>query len=180
MLLFTSYTVAVFGLCVPMMDNGVHVYITFASTLMLTFAMLLCVAYYYRTMMADPGYVPDGLAAPSHAALPDDMFNRECKKCDERWKPPRAYHCSVCDRCVFKVRMDIIQMDHHCIWVNNCIGAGNTKYFSSLITVAFYYTLGFSVICSFAVLNMIGYWGDTVVFKFEGSSQTEKVDCIFI
>uniref|UniRef100_A0A914S504 Palmitoyltransferase n=1 Tax=Parascaris equorum TaxID=6256 RepID=A0A914S504_PAREQ len=37
-------------------------------------------------------------------------------------KPERAHHCSVCGRCVRR-------MDHHCPWVNNCVGEGNQKYF---------------------------------------------------
>lgn len=46
---------------------------------------------------------------------------RECYKC-KGVKPPRTHHCSTCGRCVLK-------MDHHCPWMNNCIGLKNQKSF---------------------------------------------------
>lgn len=38
------------------------------------------------------------------------------------WKPPRAHHCRRCNRCVFR-------MDHHCLWIDNCVGYRNQKSF---------------------------------------------------
>merc|ERR1719428_116841 len=46
---------------------------------------------------------------------------KQCSKCKAP-KPPRAHHCSICNRCIMK-------MDHHCPWVNNCVGARNQKHF---------------------------------------------------
>jgi ribosomal protein L40E len=46
---------------------------------------------------------------------------RFCQKCSS-FKPPRAHHCRVCNRCV-------LRMDHHCMWINNCVGHRNYKAF---------------------------------------------------
>ena len=52
---------------------------------------------------------------------------RVCWKCSDLnkqtlYKPDRTHHCSICAECVLK-------MDHHCLWVGNCIGFYNHKYF---------------------------------------------------
>lgn len=58
----------------------------------------------------------------STGELTRDGRIRTCHICKLR-KPDRTHHCSQCGRCVLK-------MDHHCIWVNNCVGV---YYMSCLI-----------------------------------------------
>lgn len=37
-------------------------------------------------------------------------------------KPERSHHCRTCKTCVLKY-------DHHCPWINQCVGLGNERYF---------------------------------------------------
>ncbi len=37
-------------------------------------------------------------------------------------KSMRTFHCQVCGKCVEK-------FDHHCVYINNCLGYRNHKYF---------------------------------------------------
>ena len=44
-----------------------------------------------------------------------------CPLCVAKRKP-RMIHCQICDKC-------IVKFDHHCPWINNCIGSSNIGFF---------------------------------------------------
>ncbi|KAJ1767380.1 Palmitoyltransferase zdhhc2 [Coemansia sp. RSA 1843] len=67
----------------------------------------------------------------------DNGEPRYCLKCNLP-KPDRAHHCSVCGVCVLK-------MDHHCPWVNNCVGFNNQKPFLLFIAYSMLYCLDIGV-----------------------------------
>jgi hypothetical protein len=49
-----------------------------------------------------------------------------CPEC-EVLRTPRSKHCAICNRCVER-------FDHHCPWINNCVGVGNHNTFLAYIT----------------------------------------------
>ncbi|WAQ86165.1 hypothetical protein PtA15_6A797 [Puccinia triticina] len=61
-----------------------------------------------------------------------------CRRC-RTYRPPRASHCRICDYCVQ-------QSDHHCTFLNNCIGRKN--YFVFLV---FLFTTAVAMLSTMAI-----------------------------
>ena len=86
---------------------------------------------FYLCSISDPGIIKKKNISYLKKKYPYDfLFNSdkpECKKCNFP-KINRSKHCRICDKCIEK-------FDHHCIWINNCVGAKNMKYFFYFIFI---------------------------------------------
>ncbi|TYH89550.1 hypothetical protein ES332_D01G269900v1 [Gossypium tomentosum] len=108
----------------------------------------MCVLNYAYAILADPGRVPSSFMpdiedpeVPIHEIKRKGGDLRFCQKCS-CFKPPRAHHCRVCKRC-------ILRMDHHCNWINNCVGHANYKVFFVFVVYAV-------IACIYSLILLVG------------------------
>ncbi|KAI7848706.1 DHHC palmitoyltransferase-domain-containing protein [Circinella umbellata] len=89
-----------------------------------------------------------GIPTQKEVQIKDKSWTlRYCETC-RIYRPPRASHCRQCDNCV-EVE------DHHCIWLNNCIGSRNYRPFFVFITSA---TLLCLFVIVFSIVHLLLKW----------------------
>uniref|UniRef100_A0A914I1M0 protein S-acyltransferase n=1 Tax=Globodera rostochiensis TaxID=31243 RepID=A0A914I1M0_GLORO len=152
LIIFTMALFCVYDL--PYLTEHVSLAIPIVSGLLFSFVM----ATLFKTAFSDPGIVPrasprEVLEWEQQCQETDPYFNADewaqprtrvvnirgqpvklkyCFTCCI-FRPPRSSHCSICDNCV-------LNFDHHCPWVGNCIGLRNYRHF-------------YLFICSLSVLD---------------------------
>lgn len=98
----------------------------------------LCLFHFFRAMTKNPGYLPknhggrtEQLLAIEELLRAGEFDNRHfCIECLSR-KALRSKHCKVCHRCVAR-------HDHHCPWINSCVGLRNHRDFTIYVVSLFF------------------------------------------
>ena len=96
---------------------------TYIETLVHILVWIITAISFFLASCKDPGYLKQEyqlmhLLENFHS---DDI----CPRC-EVLTTPRSHHCAICDRCVER-------WDHHCPWINNCVGVSNGNYFMAML-----------------------------------------------
>jgi len=97
-----------------------------------------------------------------------------CRACREM----RSHHCRECGRCVSR-------LDHHCPWIDNCVGIGNQRmYFIFivvlLLTMLYFYNIAFHYLVKVFFLARPGSsWAALVEFLWQASVR-EKLPPVIV
>ena len=139
--LLYNLTILIFPLGIPLTTRGFFYFFTFNG------ASCLAILTHLRAAFADPGKIKEGMSPPFHSEY---MQMKTCEKCvgKETWKPARAHHCRECGFCVFK-------MDHHCPWINNCVGYRNMKFFLQFVIYIFIASAYLSLMMFLSFYNLL-------------------------
>jgi len=114
--------------------------------------LLLNMTYnYVKAVTVNPGQPPEfDFSQPPGSEEKLDLAEgfRCCARCG-LCKSPRSFHCVVCERCVLK-------MDHHSLWICNCVGFHNHRYF-------LLWLLYLGACCAFVIVVFFSTFFETVL-----------------
>ncbi|EEB13059.1 zinc finger protein DHHC domain containing protein, putative [Pediculus humanus corporis] len=115
------------------------------------FLCVLVISNFLSTVFNGPGFLPKEWK-PGNS---DTKYLQFCNVC-LGYKAPRSHHCKKCQRCVLK-------MDHHCPWINTCVGFKNQAQFILFLLFAFCACIQSTVILSCSLYRALNR-----TWKFKG------------
>lgn len=105
---------------------------------------VLTLYFFLQAMYTGPGILPPKWQPEKES---EKQYLQFCGTC-EGYKAPRAHHCRKCGCCVMK-------MDHHCPWINNCVGHKNHGAFTLFLFWAVAGSAQATVVLSLSIYHAI-------------------------
>ncbi len=104
---------------------------------------ILTLIYFFASYLKDPGYLIN-TKVDFLQMLEEFDPTQLCPDC-KTVRTARSRHCSICHKCVER-------FDHHCPWINNCIGIRNHSVFLIYI-ICQHILLAYTLICTLFVMS---------------------------
>ncbi|KAM5145913.1 palmitoyltransferase ZDHHC12 [Mantella aurantiaca] len=110
----------------------------YIKPLLFVLTVLCSMGLYFAVSLMDPGYVLSDCEEKASSALTEQETSalafskvqmRRCGYCLLK-QPMRARHCKSCNHCVRRY-------DHHCPWIENCVGEKNHRVFILYLIIQF-------------------------------------------
>lgn len=123
----------------------------------MVFFVMNCIFFplYIKLLRGDPGSVRAKSSSPENewrhfvsSLEKDDPLPQFCLSCMVR-RPIRGKHCRSCNSC-------IARFDHHCGWINNCVGVENHFPFLCCLALVITNHLFFLRFCFIALTSLPG------------------------
>ena len=141
----------IFILILPFLEDIYHLFVNLGS-------FALCLLSFIIFMYKDPGYQKNTKLIkdcggeknnkPLKTLLDIGMkLENYCPKCYIE-KKKNITHCFICDECV-------LEMSHHCFWINKCIGKNNKFFYLLFIFFSFIFALESIFICSNLIFDTV-------------------------
>ena len=136
------FTLFMFLTLIPTLHSSLHLPVLIINALV----FILHYSTHLTSLLIDPSD-PSLLALHSKKPVPEldkskhshVIENGRCHLCNISITTTRTKHCSVCNKCVHV-------FDHHCKWLNQCIGRRNYKPFFICVLSAIFICLSFITI----------------------------------
>ena len=138
LVIYAALSILPYALCSQFLINWMS-FTTFCSWITV---LLYCNLNYTLCVFQDPGKIYE------ESSLIKKVEKHYCRQCELYTKPERAHHCRRCKICIKR-------MDHHCVWIDACVGFHNQGHFVRFILSAWF-------ICFYTICLLCMYSYDTL------------------